>query len=117
MAGLSDLLPREECRDLAAGEQDRERAIAGKGRRALAERIVVHDQPEKTGMEVGSSSNSPESTAQSQQRHPRNCGATPGTRFEAKLLDPPTRIQEKARLLMMPTKVEWMPLSEYSRLL
>jgi len=77
---------------------------------------VARDQPEKTGMEVGSSSNSPESTAQSQQRHPRNCGATPGTRFEAKLLDPPTRIQEKARLLMMPTKVERMPLSEYSRL-
>jgi hypothetical protein len=30
---------------LAAGEEDRERAIAGKGRRALAERIVARDQP------------------------------------------------------------------------
>jgi len=34
MAGWAILLPREECRRLAAGEEDRERAIAGKGRRA-----------------------------------------------------------------------------------
>ena len=41
------MLAREDCRHLAAGEEDRERAIAGQGRRALAERIVARDQPAK----------------------------------------------------------------------
>jgi len=41
------LLPREECRRLAAGGEDRERAIAGKKAGERSELIVARDPPAK----------------------------------------------------------------------
>src|SRR5262245_32994910 len=92
---------REECRRLAAGEEDRERAIAVKvGERG--ERIAACDPPIKG--RYGRGQKQPDRRA-SAQRHPLPCDrqttAVVGCAIELQRLAPPLHPTEKARLLVL----------------